>query len=166
MADLQPCQTVGPTVTNGRPCQTSPTDLRKLSALNAGPAFADLTARTVVCLHLKLIDVVELESAIAKLACGRIRDEYAREAQLIQSALLPAKSLYLQSVEIAFRYIPFIEVGGDFVDFFLLPDGLIGIYLGDVMKAIRASMQNKLQGEPRAKEPLWPPQDHETLREK
>ena len=46
-----------------------------------------------------------------------------------------------ESVEIAFRFIPFSEVGGDFVDFFCLPDGFIGIYLGDVVgKGLSAAM--------------------------
>jgi hypothetical protein len=45
------------------------------------------------------------------------------------------------SVDIAFRFIPFSDVGGDFVDFFRLPDGPIGIYLGDVVgKGLSAAM--------------------------
>jgi serine phosphatase RsbU (regulator of sigma subunit) len=36
-------------------------------------------------------------------------------------------------VEIAFRYAPFADVGGDFADFFILPDGVTGLYLGDVV---------------------------------
>jgi len=30
------------------------------------------------------------------------------------------------------EFQPFYEVGGDFLDFFTLTDGAIGIYLGDV----------------------------------
>ena len=37
--------------------------------------------------------------------------------------------------------MPFSEVGGDFLDFFRLPDGFIGIYLGDVVgKGLPAAM--------------------------
>jgi sigma-B regulation protein RsbU (phosphoserine phosphatase) len=68
-------------------------------------------------------------------------NEHAQKAKLIQSALLPITALRHESVEIVFRFIPFSEVGGDFVDFFHLPDGLIGIYLGDVVgKGLSAAM--------------------------
>jgi serine phosphatase RsbU (regulator of sigma subunit) len=68
-------------------------------------------------------------------------DEHTLEAELIQSSLLPAKGLRHESLEIAFHFVPFAEVGGDFVDFFPLPDGLIGIYLGDVVgKGLSAAM--------------------------
>src|ERR1039458_1921578 len=72
-------------------------------------------------------------------------DEYAREAKLIQSSLLPTGVLYHESVEIASRFIPFSEVGGDFADFFSLPNGFIGIYLGDVVgKGLPAAMYGAL----------------------
>ena len=86
---------------------------------------------------------IALESPLDKtnLPCGRICDEHLREAQIIQSSLLPAAALYHDSVELALRFIPFSEVGGDFADFFRLPDGLIGIYLGDVVgKGLPAAM--------------------------
>ena len=74
-------------------------------------------------------------------ACGRICDDQAREAKLIQSSLLPTRGLCHESIEIAFRFMPFSEVGGDFLDFFRLPDGFIGIYLGDVVgKGLPAAM--------------------------
>src|SRR5271156_606836 len=60
-------------------------------------------------------------------------EEHAREAKLIQSSLVPIQGLRHERVEIAFRFMPFSEVGGDFVDFFRLPDGFIGLYLGDVV---------------------------------
>jgi len=79
------------------------------------------------------------------LACGRVCDEYVREAKLIQSSLLPTKGLCHESAEIAFRFVPFSEVGGDFADFFVLPDGFIGIYIGDVVgKGLPAAMYGAL----------------------
>ena len=77
-------------------------------------------------------------SAESKLARGDLTggcscDEHLREAQLIQSSLLPTAGICHESVEIAFRCIPFSEVGGDFADVFRLPDGSVGIYLGDVV---------------------------------
>jgi phosphoserine phosphatase RsbU/P len=93
----------------------------------------------------KLVGLVESEPVEESLACGRICDEQAREAKLIQSSLLPAKGLCHESVEIAFRFIPFHDVGGDFADFFLLPNGFIGIYLGDVVgKGLPAAMYSAL----------------------
>jgi phosphoserine phosphatase RsbU/P len=89
----------------------------------------------------KLASAEELECAKDSLVRGCICDEQAREAQLIQSSLMPAKGLCHESVEIAFRFVPFADVGGDFVDFFCLPNGLIGIYLGDVVgKGLPAAM--------------------------
>ena len=93
----------------------------------------------------ELVRVVESESGKETLACGRICVDHAREAKLIQSSLLPTKALCHESVEIAFRYMPFSDVGGDFVDFFRLPDGFIGIYLGDVVgKGLPAAMYSAL----------------------
>ena len=79
------------------------------------------------------------------LSSGRFGQNDMHEAQCIQASLLPTGSLHDQSFEIAFRYIPFSEVGGDFADFFRLPDGLIGIYLGDVVgKGLPAAMYGSL----------------------
>jgi phosphoserine phosphatase RsbU/P len=78
-------------------------------------------------------------------ACGRVCDEHAREAELIQSSLLPRKGFCHEAAEIAFRFIPFYGVGGDFADFFRLPDGVIGIYMGDVVgKGLPAAMYSAL----------------------
>jgi serine phosphatase RsbU (regulator of sigma subunit) len=68
-------------------------------------------------------------------------DEHIREAKLIQASLLPTTGLCHEAIEIAFRFMPFSAVGGDFVDFFRLPDAFIGIYLGDVVgKGLSAAM--------------------------
>jgi sigma-B regulation protein RsbU (phosphoserine phosphatase) len=76
---------------------------------------------------------------------GCICDEQAQEAELIQSSLLPSTGFSHESVEVASRFIPFSEVGGDFADFFLLPNGFIGVYLGDVVgKGLPAAMYSAL----------------------
>jgi len=91
-----------------------------------------------------MIRVVESELVGPSLACGRC-DEHAREAKLIQSSLVPQQGLCHGSVEIACRYIPLFDVGGDFADFFVLPNGHIGIYLGDVVgKGLPAAMYSAL----------------------
>jgi len=89
----------------------------------------------------ELVSMAEPKSAKQSPARKCICDEHALEAKLIQSSLLPTKGLCHESVEIAFRFVPFSEVGGDFLDFFRLPDGFIGIYLGDVVgKGLPAAM--------------------------
>lgn len=55
------------------------------------------------------------------------------EARLIQYSLLPASALARPEFEIAFRFSPYAGVGGDFADFFELPNGLVGLYLCDVV---------------------------------
>lgn len=97
---------------------------------------------------MNLIDsLCETESnpELETLACGRICDEYIHEARIIQSSLIPTAPLCDDGIEIAFRFTPFFEVGGDFVDFFRLPDGLVGLYIGDVVgKGLPATMYGAL----------------------
>ncbi len=104
---------------------------------------ADLTAMAVVE-SVELSGLAEsdpLQESVTGARTCMDCTEHIQQAKLIQSSLLPMTGLCHQSVEIAFRFMPFSEVGGDFVDFFLLPDGLIGIYLGDVVgKGLSAAM--------------------------
>jgi sigma-B regulation protein RsbU (phosphoserine phosphatase) len=46
--------------------------------------------------------------------------------------MLPQGPLRTADVTACYEFQPFHEVGGDFLDFFTLTDGVIGIYLGDV----------------------------------
>ncbi len=55
------------------------------------------------------------------------------EAREIQQSLLPDGPLKGAGFEVAYRFFPFAGVGGDFADFFTLPNGLLGVYLGDVV---------------------------------
>jgi serine phosphatase RsbU (regulator of sigma subunit)/predicted ester cyclase len=71
----------------------------------------------------------------------RIRAEEARErerieqelrvARRIQQALLPKATPKLDGWQLAAYYRPAREVGGDFYDFLALPDGRIGLVIGD-----------------------------------
>ncbi len=91
------------------------------------------------------MDPIESTSDLDILSCGRICDEHIREARLIQSSLIPAALFRNPSIEIAFRLTTFFEVGGDFVDFFRLPDGMIALYMGDVVgKGLPATMYGAL----------------------
>ena len=70
-----------------------------------------------------------------------LRELELEEARRIQSSLLPTGPLRGPNFEIACRFSPFSEVSGDFADYFDLPDGLVGIYVGDVVgKGLAAAM--------------------------
>lgn len=67
------------------------------------------------------------------------------EARQIQLSLLPSAMLEIPVCEVAYRFSPFSEVGGDFADFFRLSDGQVGIYIGDVVgKGLPAAMYGAL----------------------
>ena len=69
------------------------------------------------------------------------RESDRREAQLLQKSLLPRDYLRTPVFEISFRYRTFTDVGGDFLDYFYLDDGQLGLYLGDVVgKGLTAAM--------------------------
>jgi serine phosphatase RsbU (regulator of sigma subunit)/anti-sigma regulatory factor (Ser/Thr protein kinase) len=55
-----------------------------------------------------------------------------RVAQLIQQQFLPHELPDLPGWHVAAHYRPAREVGGDFYDFIALPDGQVGIVVGDV----------------------------------
>lgn len=68
-------------------------------------------------------DVITIES---------LRENELQEARAIQRAMLASEPLKTPQVEIESEFQPFSEVGGDFLDYFLLSDGTAGLYLGDV----------------------------------
>jgi serine phosphatase RsbU (regulator of sigma subunit) len=61
----------------------------------------------------------------------RIEQEL-RVARLIQHTLLPKSLPELEKHQISVYYQPAREVGGDFYDFLRLPDGRLGLIVGDV----------------------------------
>jgi sigma-B regulation protein RsbU (phosphoserine phosphatase) len=65
-------------------------------------------------------------------AIEKLREEELEEARAIQSVMLPAESLRAGAVMISHEFQPIAAVGGDFLDYFQLTDGRIGLYLGDV----------------------------------
>jgi phosphoserine phosphatase RsbU/P len=71
----------------------------------------------------------------------KLREEELEEARSIQSVMHPAESLRAGAVRISHQFQPVAEVGGDFLDYFELTDGCIGLYLGDVSgKGLPAAM--------------------------
>jgi PAS domain S-box-containing protein len=78
----------------------------------------------------------QLKSAMAKRqqeAQQRERiEQELRVARLIQHTLLPKSLPELEGHQMAVYYQPAREVGGDFYDFLRLPDGRLGLIVGDV----------------------------------
>lgn len=66
------------------------------------------------------------------LTTEKIREEELEEAREIQWAMLPAQMLRTSDVMVSHKFQPVTEVGGDFLDYFRLPDGTVGLYVGDV----------------------------------
>ncbi len=68
------------------------------------------------------------------LAClQRLRQHEIEEARRLQLAMIPAEPLRTPSAEVVAKIRPVAEVGGDFLDYFQIPDGRIGFYVGDVV---------------------------------
>ena len=65
-------------------------------------------------------------------ALENLREEELEEARAIQSVMLPAESLRAGAVMISHEFQPVAAVGGDFLDYFQLTDGSVGLYMGDV----------------------------------
>jgi hypothetical protein len=58
------------------------------------------------------------------------REQELAKARAIQIGMLPQGALRTADRAVCYSFHPFHEVGGDFLDFFTLTDGAIGIYLG------------------------------------
>src|SRR5260370_2089800 len=65
-------------------------------------------------------------------AIEKLREAELEEARAIQSVMLPAEWLRAGAVMISHGFQPVSAVGGDFLDYFELLDGTIGLYLCDV----------------------------------
>lgn len=77
--------------------------------------------------------------------CDHICGADTVEAREIQQSLIPAGGLKSDRFDVSFRFSPLKDVGGDFADFFTLPNGLIGLYIGDVVgKGLSAAMYASL----------------------
>jgi serine phosphatase RsbU (regulator of sigma subunit)/anti-sigma regulatory factor (Ser/Thr protein kinase) len=66
---------------------------------------------------------------------ARERERIAQElrvARLVQTTLLPKELPTLPGWQLAAHYQPARQIGGDFYDFFTLPDGCLGLAIGDV----------------------------------
>lgn len=66
------------------------------------------------------------------IAIEKVREEELEEARIIQSSMLPTQPLQAGAVVVSHEFQPMAEVGGDYLDYFPLPDGNVGLYVGDV----------------------------------
>lgn len=75
----------------------------------------------------------------------KLREQELEEARIIQGAMLPSQPLHEFDILISHEFRPFAEVGGDYLDYFSLSDGTIGLYLGDVSgKGLPAALYGAL----------------------
>jgi serine phosphatase RsbU (regulator of sigma subunit)/anti-sigma regulatory factor (Ser/Thr protein kinase) len=140
-----------------------------IGALYLGPRLSDQDysaddrklLTTLAAQAAPAIRVAQLvrEQAVEIQARERLEQEM-RVATLIQQQFLPRELPQLRDWQVAAYYGPARAVGGDFYDFIALPDGRIGIVVGDVTDKgvpaalIMARTQSVLRGEaPRSLSP-------------
>jgi serine phosphatase RsbU (regulator of sigma subunit)/anti-sigma regulatory factor (Ser/Thr protein kinase) len=118
--------------------------------LNLGPRLSDQDYSTD---DRKLLNSLAAQAAPALQVAQLVRRQEAearsrerieqelRVATLIQQNFLPKKLPDLPGWQVSAYYRPAREVGGDFYDFVELPDGQIGLVIGDVTdKGVPAAM--------------------------
>jgi len=114
-------------------------DLEFLASISDHMAIAMENAT----MHMELMEKQRMEQEL----------ELGRE---IQSRLLPLPPSDIRGIELAAESIPCYEVGGDYYDFLELPDGDLGIIIGDVSgKGVSAALiMSSLQSALRISAPL------------
>ena len=121
-----------------------------VGTLNLGPRLSDQQYSTddkrlldsLAAQAAPALQVAELVRRQAAEAASRERiEQELRVAQLIQQNFLPRELPELAGWQLDAYYKPAREVGGDFYDFFELPDGRLGVVVGDVTdKGVPAAM--------------------------
>jgi serine phosphatase RsbU (regulator of sigma subunit)/anti-sigma regulatory factor (Ser/Thr protein kinase) len=121
-----------------------------IGTLNLGPRLSDQQYSTddkklldsLAAQAAPALQVAELVRRQAAEAASRERiEQELRVAQLIQQNFLPRELPELGGWQLDAYYKPAREVGGDFYDFFELPDGQVGVVVGDVTdKGVPAAM--------------------------
>src|SRR5215210_420191 len=111
--------------------------------MGVAPSGRELTNRAIVIHRISRGKIAEewgLGTLGSKLRGQRLeherieRERFEQELQVarsIQQASLPKEVPELEGWEIYPHYLPAREVGGDFYDFFELPNGRLGIVVGD-----------------------------------
>jgi PAS domain S-box-containing protein len=107
-----------------------------LGSRTVGSLYVDLTSadRPFHADATLLHEIAERAGLV--LQAAHLRESEHRAAVRLQQALLPHQTLEHPSLAIAVRYVAAadaLEVGGDWYETFTLPDGLIGVVVGDVV---------------------------------
>jgi len=133
-----------------------------IGAIYLGPRLSDQDYGTDDRRHLATVaaqaaPAIRVAQLVREQAAEiRVRErleEEMRVATLIQQQFLPRELPSLPGWQVAAHYSPARAVGGDFYDFIALPDGRIGIVVGDVTDKgvpaalIMARTQSVLRGE-------------------
>ena len=85
--------------------------------------------------------MITIPSLVEEHAIQKLREEELEEARAIQDVMMPVAPLQTPAFSICHEFQPLTAVGGDFLDYFQLDDGCVGIYLGDVSgKGLPAAM--------------------------
>jgi serine phosphatase RsbU (regulator of sigma subunit) len=85
--------------------------------------------------------MLTIPSVLEARATEELRREELEEARAIQSVMLPAGMLCAGRATVTHEFQPVDTVGGDFLDYFQLPDSSVGFYVGDVSgKGLPAAM--------------------------
>jgi len=74
-----------------------------------------------------------LEVVAEGVSIEKLRAHEMEEARSLQQALVPAEALRGEGFQFASQFRPAQSVGGDFLDYFVLSDGTVGYFLGDVV---------------------------------
>jgi serine phosphatase RsbU (regulator of sigma subunit) len=85
--------------------------------------------------------IQDYDGPLLEFSAEKLREEELEEARAIQGVMMPTEPLRAGAVRISHAFQPVAAVGGDFLDYFELSDGTIGLYLGDVSgKGLPAAM--------------------------
>lgn len=86
-------------------------------------------------------DMLTILPAVEVRAIEKLRQEELEEARAVQSLMLPAEVLCAGQATVTHEFQPVDIVGGDFVDYFLMDNGNVGFYVGNVSgKGLPAAM--------------------------
>jgi len=121
-----------------------------VGVVNLGPRLSDQAYSTddrklLVSLAAQAAPALQVAQLVRRQAAeARTRERIEQElrvATLIQQNFLPKQLPELPGWHVSAYYRPAREVGGDFYDFIELPDGLVGVVIGDVTdKGVPAAM--------------------------
>ena len=98
----------------------------------SGRAFTDTEFSLAKSLGEQCALALQNAEAVSALLMRNKLEFDLRLASSIQRYLLPENLPQTDSLEFAVKYLPQQLIGGDFYDFFKLPNGKIGVVIGDV----------------------------------